>query len=97
MKKKDPTENLSQLGNLLLRYKKKFKPPQASVEKVAIEVIAEVCGYTLLPHQIEYTVSTKTLTIKAPSLVRSELKTHTVRILQLLRERLLDSAPTTLL
>jgi len=96
--KKDPTQNENQLGNLLARYKKIFKPPQASVEKECIAVIIEVCGITLLPHQIEYQVATKTLQLKTPSLLRSELKLKSGLILAELAKRLdASTTPTTLL
>jgi len=98
MRKKNPGENSAQLGNLLERYKKIFKPPQASVEKEAIVVIADVCGITLQPHQLSYTVATKTLYVKAPSLLRSELFMRRTAILEALKGRLGEgNCPTTLL
>lgn len=96
--KKDPTENETQLGNLLERYKKLIKPPQASVEKEAIIVIKELTDITLLPQQLSYTVSTRTLSIKAPSVLRSELFQHRSRILEGLHLRLgAQNAPHTIL
>jgi hypothetical protein len=98
MDKKDPSENVSQLGNLIERYKKILKPPQASVEKEFIMVAKEVVGIELKPNQVSYTVSTKTIYIKAPSLLRSELLLYKVEILLNLKERLGDqNSPTTIL
>ncbi len=98
MKKKDPSLNREQLGHLLLRYKTILKPPQASVEKEAVAVITEVTGITLTTAQLSYTVHTRTLTIKAPSLLRSELYLKREVILSTLRQRLGEqSAPTTLI
>lgn len=98
MRKKDPTENNDQLGNLLLRYKKHFVPPQATVEKESIMVIKEVSGIELLPHQVSYTVSTRVLIIKAPSLIRSELRFHFGAILLELKKTLGDkNSPTTII
>jgi hypothetical protein len=88
MKKKDPSENSSQLGNLIERYKKILKPPQASVEKECIGVIKEVCGLFLEPQQVVYTVASRTLYIKAPSLIRSELMLHKTEIITAFRMRL---------
>jgi hypothetical protein len=98
MRRKLPTENYNQLGNLLERYKKHFKPPQASVEKVCISVIKDITGMPLGAHQITYTVHSRTVTIKAPSLIKSELKTHHTAILLELEKRLgLGGAPTTII
>lgn len=98
MQKKDPTLNTSQLGNLLARYKTLLKPPQASVEKECLVVIKEVSGIQLTPQQVSYTVSTRTLIIKAPSVLRSELKFHHTAILQNLKTRLGENTtPTTII
>ncbi|MEY2665462.1 MAG: hypothetical protein RLZZ480_567 [Candidatus Parcubacteria bacterium] len=96
--KKDPTENSHQLGNLLARYKNLFKPPQASIEKEFIAAVEMVCGITLLPHQVEYKVTSKTIIIKAPSLLRSELLLHRDSVLREVTSRVgVSSAPQTIL
>ena len=98
MRRKRPEQNYNQLGNLLERYKKQLKPPQASVEKVCVSVVADLTGIPLGAHQITYTVSSRTITIKASSLIKSELKTHYTAILLELEKRLgLGSAPTTII
>ncbi len=98
MKKKDPSENGSQLGNLIERYKRILQPPQASIEKEFIQVVTETVGIQLLAHQVSYTVSNKTIYIKAPSILRSELLLHKVEILKVLKEKLGEQAsPTTIL
>lgn len=98
MRRKNPTENYNQLGNLLERYKKHLKPPQASVEKVCVSVIKDLTDIPLGSHQIGYTVSSRTMTIKAPSLIKSELKTHHTAILKELEKRLgIGSAPQTII
>jgi hypothetical protein len=98
MKKKDPSDNDRQLGRLLERYKTLLKPPQASVEKECILVIEELTGIALRPHQVRYTVSTRTLTVKAPSLLRSELSLHRLDLLEAFKNRLgATVAPTTII
>jgi predicted nuclease of predicted toxin-antitoxin system len=93
MKKKDPTENQSQLGNLLLRYKTHFRPPQASVERECILVIKDITGIDVGIHQITYNVPTQTIILKTPSLVTSELKTKYSAILSALQKRLNSPNP----
>jgi hypothetical protein len=98
MKKKDPNESKHQLGNLLLKYKSLLKPPQASVEKECIVAITTVTGITLLPHQVSYSVASKTLVLKTPSLLRSELMLRRVDILEECKRRLGEKGgPETLL
>lgn len=72
--RKDPKQNTNQLGNLLDRYKKQIKAPQASVEKEAITVIKNITGFALKKRQLKYTPATRTLAIIAPSVIKSELK-----------------------
>ena len=96
--KKDPTGNINQLGNLLERYLKVLKPPQASVEKECIEVIKEITTLELKPHHIKYTVGSKTISITAPSILRSELRRFHPEIIQELQKRLgAQNAPTTII
>jgi hypothetical protein len=96
--KKDPMFDASQLGNLLERYKKVLKPPQASMEKECLEVIKEITTLELNPKQITYTVATKTISITAPSILRSELKRSYPEIIKALQKRLgVQNAPDTII
>jgi hypothetical protein len=97
-KRKDPNENKNQLGNLLERYKKILKPPQATVEKEAVLVIESLYSIKLQPHQVTYAVGSRTLIIKAPSIICSELRTHHPEIVRELQSRLgVQNAPTTII
>lgn len=85
---------MKKIGDLFERYKKHFKAPQASVEKECVIVIKDTTGFSIDLKQVEYTVSTKTLYLKLPSIVKSELKFHHKIILETLDERLgVDVAP----
>ncbi|MCA9356956.1 hypothetical protein H6784_03780 [Candidatus Nomurabacteria bacterium] len=85
---------MKKIGDLFERYKKHFKAPQASVEKECVLVIKEITGFDVSFDQIEYTVSTRSLYLKVPSILKSELKFHHPSILKLLVERLgVDVAP----
>jgi hypothetical protein len=98
MRKKDPTENQNQLGNLLERYKRILHPPQATVEKEAIDVIKNLTGITVKNNQLRYSVGTRTLSISAPSLIRSELRSRHREILTELQKRLgVAHAPTAII
>ena len=88
MMKKPAEENRQQLGNLLARYKDRFKPPQSSVVKECIEVIADVSGIMLEQKHLTYTVSSRTLVVQTSSMIRSELKTHQDAITTELQKRL---------
>ena len=95
MKKKDPTGNSEQLGNLLARYKKIFKPPQQSVIVEVVAVVTEVVGVTVFTHQFNYTVSSRIVYVKTPSLIRSEILKKKSEIKKALIERLGEgNAPT---
>ncbi len=88
MKKKDPTRNVEQLGNLLERYKKLFKPPQQSVVAEVVIVVGEVIGLQVLSTQFEYNVSSRIIYIKTPSVVRTEILKKKDSIKKALKERL---------
>ena len=88
MEKKPAKENGQHLGNLLARYKDRFKPPQASVVKECLDVIESVTGIVLEQKHLTYTVSTRTLVVQTSSMIRSELKTHHSAITQTLQKKL---------
>lgn len=91
MDKKDPTRNSEQLGNLLLRYKKIFKPPQQSVLKEVVVVIKETLGFEVQLHQFEYTVSSRVVYVRTPSILKTEILKNKALIKKALIERLGES------
>lgn len=98
MKKKLAEENEQQLGNLLAKYKDRFKPPQASVVKECVDVIKDVSGIVLEQKHLTYTVSSRTLVVQTSSLIRSELKTHHEVISSRLQKKLgVHNAPKLIL
>lgn len=76
------------LGSILEVYKNKIKPPQASVEKVCIDIIAIEVGFQLEPTVITYIPSTRTIKLNIPSLVKQEIKLKESSILQKLSTKL---------
>lgn len=79
---------MKRVGDLFEKYRTKFKAPQASVKKECIVVIKEVSGFDILIEQIEYSVSTKTISLQVPSVIKNELKFHHSKILLILSEKL---------
>jgi hypothetical protein len=72
--KKDPAQNKEHLSNLLARYKERFKPPQASVEKAFVAAVQTQTGISLDTSQVTYSVHSKTIGLQVPSLIKTELK-----------------------
>lgn len=79
---------MKRMGDLFLKYKTRFKPPQASVEKECIMVIKELTGFQLLPTQVVYRVNSRTISVQVPSIIKSELRFHQAAILSELEKRL---------
>ncbi len=90
MQKKDPVQNSEQLGNLLLRYKKIFKPPQQSVLLEVVVVIKEVLGIEVSTTQFSYTVASRVVYIKTPSIIKTEILKKKEIIKKALAQRLGD-------
>lgn len=76
------------IGDLFERYRTRIKAPQASVEKECAAVITKVTGFTVSVEQINYTVSTRTISLQVPSILKSELRFKQQQILQELENRL---------
>ena len=64
---------MKHLSSLFAKYKETLRPPQATVEKKAIEVIRDLLQISLTESQVTYKTTTRTLKIDAPSVVRSEV------------------------
>lgn len=79
---------MKRVGDLFESYKKRLKAPQATVEKTFIEVTKEVTGFTLQKSQVSYTVSTRTISLQVPSILKSELSFQYEAILKQLEQTL---------
>ncbi|MBP9836448.1 MAG: hypothetical protein KBC78_01290 [Candidatus Pacebacteria bacterium] len=62
--------------DLFAKYRNTLQAPQKSVEIESIRVIGEIINYKLTEDQVKYTVTSRTLCITAPSLIKQELRFH---------------------
>jgi hypothetical protein len=86
---------MKRLGDLFEHYRTKFKAPQASVEKECLVIIKELTQFDLQLSQVEYTVSTRTLSLRVPSILRTEILLRKTEILEKLKAHLgADNCPT---
>lgn len=85
---KDKSIRIERVGDLFETYRKRLKPPQASVEKECKEIINEVLQYKITEDQITYNPTTRTVSLQLPSIIRAEIKMHTASILKKLQDRL---------
>ncbi len=81
MKEYSTPKKMKKIGDLFLKYKKNLKPPQKTVEKACIDKIFEITGFKLEPNQVIYTLSTRTVFLKIPSILKSEIKFHYQKVL----------------
>ena len=89
---------MKRVGDLFKKYQLHFKPPQATVEKAFVEAVLKVAGFKIDKKSVSYTVSTKTIGLNVPSILKSELRFKHEDILKELRQVLGDKeAPTTIL
>lgn len=82
------SNEMMSIGSLMARYRERLRPPQASVEKEVVVVIKEVTGYDITVAQVEYTVYSRTVALRVPSILKTELLTHKTAILDNLSKRL---------
>jgi hypothetical protein len=86
---------MKRLGDLFERYRTRIKAPQASVEKECLVIIKELTQFDLQLSQVEYTVSTRTLSLRVPSILRTEILLKKSEILEKLKAHLgADNCPT---
>lgn len=74
--------------DLFAKYRNTLQAPQKTVELESVRVIGELTGVKLEEEQIKYVVSSRTLRINAPGLIKQELKFKHELILKELKNRL---------
>ncbi len=74
--------------DLFEKYRKTLQAPQKSVELEGIRIIGELTKIKLREDQVEYTVGTRVLAVKAPSLIKQEIKIKHKLILEELKKQL---------
>jgi hypothetical protein len=78
----------TRIGDLFAVYKKKLQAPERSVIDAAIEVVHDLFGVSLERKHFSYTPYTKTLTIKASGILKTEISLKKEDILTHLKGRL---------
>jgi hypothetical protein len=86
--KKNRRGEITKVGDLFEKYKVTLKAPQGTVVKEVVEVITDLTGITLEPKYVKYAVTTKTISITAPSTLKQEIKLHQAEILIHIKARL---------
>ena len=69
-------EEIIAVRDLFAKYRHTLQAPQKSVEIESIRIIGEITSLKLTEEQVKYTVTSRTLCVTAPSLVKQELKFH---------------------
>ena len=91
-------KKMKRVGDLFEKYRLKFKAPQATVEQACLEAIKEITGFDLPKGSVKYTVSTRTLALQVPSVMKSELRFHNESIIKKLEKKLgKETVPKTIL
>ncbi len=89
---------ITAIKDLFAKYKTTLQAPQKTVELETIRVVGEILHITLKEEQVSYTVSSRILRIKAPSIIRQEVQLKSPAVLAELKKRLgVKSSPTTIL
>lgn len=81
-------KKMKRMGELFEKYRLHIKAPQATVEKAFVKAVKEVTGFDISVEQVTYTVSTRTLSLHVPSILKSELRFHQDAILRALEAEL---------
>jgi len=79
---------ITALRDLFAKYKKTLIAPQKTVELEVLRVVGELTQIKLKEEQISYTVSSRTVAIKAPGLMKQEIKMKHGQIMDELEKRL---------
>ena len=85
---------ITKVSDLFEKYKLVLKAPQGTVVKEFVEVVQDLLGIKIDRKYIKYSVSTKTISLTAPSALKQEIALHKDEIVIHLKARLGEkSAP----
>lgn len=85
---------ITKVGDLFEKYKTILKAPQGTVVKEFVEVVQDLLGIKIDRKYIKYSVTSKTLSLTAPSALKQEISFHKDEIILHLKARLGEkSAP----
>lgn len=97
-KKKQRGQGIIKVSNLFEKYKKTLRAPQKTVVVNFIIVVEDLLGKTLREDQCAYKPSSKTLSVNASGMFKTEIQRSKEKILLKMREVLGEkSAPTNIL
>lgn len=86
--RKNRRGEIIKVSALFEKYKTILKAPQGAVVKEVIEVINDLTGITIDRKYIKYSVTSKAISITAPSVLKQEIKLHQSEIKLHLKARL---------
>jgi hypothetical protein len=84
---------MKHISDLFQRYKNTLKPPQSSVIKEFIVVCEKITQHPLTPEQCEYLLNTRTIYLRVPSVLKSEILQQKPQLLTALKQQLQQHAP----
>ena len=97
-KRKQRGQGIVKLSDLFKKYTDILNAPQGTVVSAFIEVIFEVLGVRIEKEDCTYSVSSKTLSLRVPGMIKTEIKLQKKLILQKIAERIGEkSAPKEIL
>ncbi len=93
-KRKNRRGEIVKVSALFDKYKTILKAPQGTVVKEVIEVIEDLTGIKIDRKYIKYSVTSKTISLTAPSALKQEISLHKAEVMLHLKARLGEqSAP----
>ena len=92
--RKNRRGEITKVSDLFEKYKTILKAPQGTVVKEFVEVVQDLLGIKIDRKFIKFSVTTKTLSLTAPSALKQEIALHKDEIILHLKARLGEkSAP----
>lgn len=79
---------IKKVGNLFEVYRKRLRAPQKTIIDEYIEVAKDVAGIVLTREQVSYSPPSKTLSIRASGVIKTELQFKKEEMLNHLKGRL---------
>ena len=87
-KKKQRGQGIVKVSSLFKKYTDVLKAPQGTVTQAFIDVVFDVLGVRIEKEHCTYSVSSKTLSIRVPGMIKSEITLQKKLILAKMEDKL---------
>lgn len=81
-------QGIVRMSDLFKKYTDVLRAPQGTVTQAFVDVVEEILGASIKKESCTYSVASKTLVVRAPGMIKSEIQLQKKKIIARMAEKL---------